>query len=126
MVSTPLGSCLAMRAAFLAATGKVSEAAQVFSAMKSVPVISVETQSMMADMYANELHDIPAATSAAQRAKERINWSQISSLLNGLRVARLPEEISGDPAWLAVWSDPKLREMMEVYRANLTAFRNGK
>ena len=126
MVSTPLGSCLAKRAAFLAATGKVGEAAEVFSAMKSVPVISVETQSMMADMYANELHYIPAATSAAQRAKERINWNQMSPLLNGLGVARLPEEISDDPAWLTVWSDPKLREMMELYRANLIAFRNGK
>ena len=80
----------------------------------------------MADFYANGLRDIPQATLAAQRSKNNINFNLTFPLVDGLREARLPEEISQDPEWLAVWSDPKLREMMELYRANLTAFRNGK
>jgi len=46
-------------------------------------------------------------------------------LLSGPNGARLPEEVSQDPAWLAVWNDPRLREAMSVYRVNLAAFRKG-
>jgi hypothetical protein len=126
MVSAPLSSCICLKAGLLAATGRESEAAQVFAAMKSLPVISVEMESSMADFYANELRDIRQATLAGQRSRKSVNFDLISPLVDGLREARLPEEISQDPEWLAIWSDPKLREMMEVYRANLTAFRNGK
>jgi Tfp pilus assembly protein PilF len=126
MASAPFSSCIYLEAGLLAAAGRESEAAQVFAAMKFPTVISAEAESSMADFYANELRDIRKATLAAQRSKKSINFSLNSPLSNGLKAARLPEEISQDPQWLAVWSDPKLREMMEVYRANLTAFRNGK
>ena len=38
---------------------------------------------------------------------------------------KLPEEISTDPQWLAVWGDPRLKEWVEAYRANLATFREG-
>jgi hypothetical protein len=46
-------------------------------------------------------------------------------LHGGPQGARMPEEISQDPGWLAAWNDPKLRETMAAYRANLAAFRKG-
>jgi hypothetical protein len=37
--------------------------------------------------------------------------------------AKLPEEISTDPQWLAVWADPRLEDVINVYRQNLLAWR---
>jgi TolB-like protein/Tfp pilus assembly protein PilF len=126
MVSAPLNSCIFLKAGLLAATGRISEAAQVFSAMGSQPVTSVERYSSIADFCANELRDISQATAAAQQSLKLPNWNVTFPLQDGIRAARLPEEVSTDPAWLAVWSDPKLRDAMELYRTNLAAFRNGK
>jgi TolB-like protein/Tfp pilus assembly protein PilF len=126
MVSAPLNSCIFLKAGLLAATGRKNEAAQVFAASQSQPITNIERYSSIADFCANELGDISQATAAAQRSLMRPNWNLTFPLQDGIRPARFPEEISIDPAWLAVWSDPKLREMMELYRANLTAFRNGK
>jgi len=47
------------------------------------------------------------------------------ALLSGPHGERMPEEVSKDPEWLAVWNDPRLREAMAVYRTNLVAFRRG-
>jgi hypothetical protein len=126
MISAPLSSCSSLKAGLLAATDRKSEASQVFAASQSQPVTSVERYSSITDFCANELGDIPQATAAAQLSLKLPNWNLTFPLQNGIRPARLPEEISTDPAWLAVWSDPKLREIMQLYRANLTAFRSGK
>jgi len=126
MVSAPLNSCIFLKAGLLAATGRKSEAAQVFAASQSQLVTSIQRYSSIADFCANELGDIPQATTAAERSLKGLNWNLMYPLQDGIRPARLPEEISTDPEWLAVWSDPKLREMMELYRSNLTAFRSGK
>jgi tetratricopeptide (TPR) repeat protein len=72
------------------------------------------------------LQDIPQATAAQRLALDHDDWFPTMALVWMLGGAKLPEEISTDPEWQVVWSDPKLREMMEVYRKNLTAFRNGK
>jgi TolB-like protein/Flp pilus assembly protein TadD len=126
MVSAPLASCIFLKVGLLAATGRNSEAAQVFAASQSQSVTTVERFSSIADFCANELRDIPQATAAARRGLKLPNWNLTFPLQDGIRTARLPEEISTDPAWLAVWADPKLRGMMELYRGNLTAFRNGR
>ena len=39
--------------------------------------------------------------------------------------AKLPEEMSRDPQWLAAWNDPRAAELMALYRANIAAFRRG-
>ena len=53
------------------------------------------------------------------------SWNIMNPLRLGARGALLPEEISQDPEWLAVWADPKLHDLMAAYRANLIAFRKG-
>jgi len=81
--------------------------------------------SEIASLFANYVGDMARATAAVRDAlRENDGWA-VMPLLGGPRGARLPEEVSRDPDWLAVWNDPKLRETMAAYRANLAAFRKG-
>jgi TolB-like protein len=81
--------------------------------------------SEIASLFANYVADMPRATAAVRDAlRENDGWV-VMPLLGGPNGARLPEEVSRDPEWLAVWNDPKLRETMAAYRANLAAFRKG-
>ena len=111
----------------LAATGHLAEAraiiAELVAANKKIP--SVEFYSSRAGTYANDLNDIPKATSALRMALQGNSWNVMNPLRWGARGALLPEEISQDPEWLAVWADPKLHDLMTAYRANLVAFRKG-
>jgi TolB-like protein/Flp pilus assembly protein TadD len=38
----------------------------------------------------------------------------------------LPEEVSTDPGWLALWTQPRVKNWFDAYRRNVVAFRNGK
>jgi len=38
----------------------------------------------------------------------------------------LPEEVGTDPEWLALWTQPQVREWYDAYRRNVLAFRAGK
>ena len=111
----------------LAATEHLAEARAIFAGFvatsKTVP--SVELHSRRAAIYANELNDIPKAIPELRMALQGNSWNIINPLRWDGRAARLPEEISQDPEWLAVWNDPKLAELMSEYRKNIAAFRKG-
>jgi len=96
-----------------------------FLARQAASNNSDRTSIGLASLYTNELNDIPRATAAMGEAIRDSDPATMVSLLNGPSGARLPEEISKDPAWLAVWANPKLSEVMAAYRANLAAFRKG-
>jgi len=82
--------------------------------------------SEIASLFANYVGDMPRATAALRESlPNNADWIATQALLSGPNGARLPEEVSQDPAWLAVWNDPRLREAMSVYRVNLAAFRKG-
>jgi len=81
--------------------------------------------SEIASLFANYVGDMPRATAAVRDALRESDGWVVMPLLCGPKGARLPEEVSQDPEWLAVWNDPKLRETMTAYRANLAAFRKG-
>ena len=78
-----------------------------------------------ASLFANYVGDMPRATAAVRAALRGNDGWIVMPLLGGPHGAQLPEEVSQDPQWLAVWNDPKLRETMAAYRANLAAFRKG-
>ncbi len=79
-----------------------------------------------ASLFANYVGDMPRATDALRDGlRNSDDWVLTWALLSGPHGARLPEEVSQDPDWLAAWNDPKLRETMTAYRANLAAFRKG-
>ena len=79
----------------------------------------------IASVYANDVKDIAKATIAMRQSLGHYDYNTTIVLLLGPRGARLPEEISQDPGWLAIWNDPRLRETMVAYRKNLLAFRKG-
>jgi hypothetical protein len=54
-----------------------------------------------------------------------IAWFPTLPLLWAQGGAKLPEEQSKDPQWLDAWNDPRARELMTLYRANIAAFRRG-
>ncbi len=116
--------CVTQHAALLAAAGQAPAAQQLLVGFqKRVARTSYARGRGLAMVYANYVTDIAEATAAQRESLQNLDWPITEALLLGPRGARLPEEISQDPAWLAVWSDPKLREVMELYRANLAAFR---
>ena len=70
-----------------------------------------------------EVGDIAKAMQWQRTAVDVGDWYLISALLSRPGGAKLPEEISRDPEWLAVWSDPRLKDVMTNYRRNLLAWR---
>ena len=119
--------CKYERMSLLAAAGHLAEAKAIFAELvameKGDP--NVEMYSTRAAVYAVELKDIPKATREMRMALQGNSWNVLNPLRWGARGAQLPEEISQDPEWLAVWADPKLHDLMTAYRANLIAFRKG-
>ena len=118
--------CVTQHAALLAAGGEFPAALQLVADFgKRVARSSYARGRGLAMVYANYVVDIPAATAAALESLQNFDWPITEPLLLGPAGARLPEEISQDPAWLAAWTDPRLREVMDAYRANLLAYRKG-
>ena len=58
-----------------------------------------------------------------KRALEQDDWFPTYSLVYAPGGAKLPEEISDDPGWLAAWNDPRIADLMMMYRQNLLAWR---
>jgi hypothetical protein len=75
--------------------------------------------------FAAFANDIPTATKAMRKVFRGFDYGLTTTLLIGPGGARLPEEVSADPDWLAFWSQPEMKELMDAYRKNLTAFRAG-
>lgn len=80
----------------------------------------------VAMVYADFVGDIPKATLAMHDSLVSHDYYTTGVLLFGPNGARLPEEVSRDPEWLAIWNDPKMRETMSAYRSNILAFRQGR
>jgi adenylate cyclase len=129
-VGTEGRGCLIGTVALYAAEGRpAAEMAPMLARLSAGDWHGIDTAwlgSYEASLYANQLRDIPRATVTMRKSLANLDFCITPPLLYGPKGARLPEEISRDPEWLAFWTDPKLRELMDTYRANLTAFRNGK
>ena len=120
-------ACVLSRISLLVATGHKPEAEALFEklvgANKAVrrPGYFV----YLAGAYSNDFVDIAKATQNARLSLSGDSVDVLTPLKWSTLAPRLPEEISRDPEWLAVWNDPKLRELMTAYRANIIAFRKG-
>jgi adenylate cyclase len=129
-VGTEGRGCLIVTVALYVAEGRpAAEMAPMLARLSAGDWHGIDTawvSSDVASLYANQLHEIPKATAAIRESMANLDYCILPPLLYGPKGPRLPEEISRDPDWLAVWADPKLRQLMDTYRANLTAFRNGK
>ena len=120
------GGCVVDRSALDHASGRAGEAESLLAQYiaRQATAGSVDPSSVgLGSLYANDLNDIPRATAALREAVRTTDITTMFPLLNGPAGARLPEEVSQDPDWLAAWDDPRLREVMAMYRENLTEFR---
>jgi len=124
--------CLSVRIALHAANGDkpalalaVDKLAANLAAQQSGGWADNPGPSDATSLFANFIGDMPRATAMLRGTLREKADPVTRALLGGPHGARLPEEVSQDPAWLAVWNDPELRETMTAYRTNLAAFRKG-
>ena len=124
---TSVAHCGLNRVLLLAVQGQRSQAELKLDAIaretrkETLSPVGVSASAMPA-MYL-EAGDIAKATQWQQTAVDVGDWFPTSALLSQPGGAKLPEEISRDPGWLAVWSDPRLKDVMTNYRRNLLAWR---
>jgi adenylate cyclase len=121
--------CLVNRVMLLAAEGKRQPAKALLDEatqrIRSGKVAAGDSDpAVMAFAYL-EVGDIAGATHWQRSALDQGYWFPTFTLLNVPGGASLPEEISRDASWLAVWADPRLKDLMAVYRRSLLAWRAG-
>lgn len=80
------------------------------------------SSSILASLYL-EVANINKATVFQKQALDENDWFPTNVLVSAPGGAKLPEEISTDPEWLAVWADSRIKDVMSVYRQNLLAWR---
>ena len=78
--------------------------------------------SVLASLY-TEVANINKATEFQKLVLDGDDWFPTTVLTSTPGGAKLPEEISTDPEWLAVWADPRMEDVMSMYRENLLAWR---
>jgi TolB-like protein len=120
--------CGHAQAEMLIAQGRSKEALAAIDALaaRNVPGQTPQFRhSSLVWLYAQDPRGIPRATTAMAKLLGAPDWFSIKPLVDHPGGAKLPEEISTDPQWLAAWDDPRLAELMTAYRANLAKFRQG-
>ena len=79
----------------------------------------------LASLYLLAMHNPRRAAPEIRASLKSVQWFGYDKLLITSEGQKVPEEISTDPDWLAVWNDPRLEEFMDAYRANLAKIRSG-
>jgi TolB-like protein/tetratricopeptide (TPR) repeat protein len=123
------GNCEANQIYLLAATGQREQAEAMLDDLvreidSGVHPLGNYFPSFLASLYI-EVGNIARATEMQKRVLDRDDWFPTNALVFAPGGAKLPEEISTDPAWLAVWADPRLGDVTRTYRENLLAWRAG-
>jgi TolB-like protein/tetratricopeptide (TPR) repeat protein len=123
------GFCEGHRVMLLAATGDHQQAETMLDKLVSDidsgrhPAGDYDL-SVLASLYL-EVTNIAKVTDLQKLALDENDWFPTNVLTNAPGGAKLPEEISTDPQWLAIWADPRMEDVMNVYRQNLLAWRAG-
>jgi hypothetical protein len=125
--------CRVLHVSLLGLTGHAAEAerelaplaADVHQGRPLVQVGGIKGYVGLANLYLLALHDPHRAAPEIRASLDSVQWYGYDKLLVTPQGQKLPEEISTDPEWLSVWADPRLKEFMDAYRANLARFRSG-
>ena len=128
-----LPRCHVLRIPLFAALGRSAEAehdlaavvAQVHAGKPLVQIGGMKGTVGLASLYLLAMHDPHRAAPEIRESLKTVQWFGYEKLLNTPEGQKLPEEISTDPDWLGVWKDPRLKEFVGAYRANLATFRRG-
>jgi tetratricopeptide (TPR) repeat protein len=121
-------SCGLDHALLLALTGNKDEARSIATRAAEQPAPEwggVAPHVMAAAVFALGLNDYAMAAVHVTASFGAIVWYPTLALLWAQGGAKLPEEMSQDPQWLEAWNDPRAKELMALYRANVAAFRRG-
>ena len=116
--------CLLARVRLRHAQGRTEEARAAAMTLAALPATSAFQWNRAAIVHALT-GDIAGATDAMRRSIDggvQFAWNPMR--LTG-RGELLPEEVSTDPAWLALWDDPRVRDWMAEYRRNVLKTRAG-
>jgi TolB-like protein len=120
-------NCEGNRALLLAASGQRQQAETILDDL----VRDIRTgkrplgnynPAYLASLYL-EVSDIHKTSEMLNFALDQNDWFPTNVLVYAPGGSKLPEEISTDPQWLAVWADPRLEDVINVYRQNLLAWR---
>jgi TolB-like protein len=125
--------CRVLHVALLGLTGQAADAARELAPLAAevhqgkplVQVGGIKGYVGLAQLYLIALHDPHGAAPEIRASLDSVQWFVYDKLLNTPQGQTLPVEIRSDPEWLAVWADPRLKEFMDAYRANIARFRNG-
>jgi adenylate cyclase len=120
-------SCSVNRALVLGAQGRTDEA---LAQLRKLAGQTVLQDGALSDTILEllpwsfvQLGDIAEATRYQRRCLEN-GCLFVTAALMGHRLGiALPEEVSTDPDWLAVWADPRLADVMIEFRRNVAAWR---
>ena len=124
------GNCKGYRVLLLAATGKKQQAEMLLDQLvldieNGKHPVGVYTHFALASLYL-EVGNISKVTDQQKQGLDANDWFPTNVLVFAPGGAKLPEEISTDPEWLAVWADPRLKDVTSFYRQNLLAWRAGR
>jgi TolB-like protein/Flp pilus assembly protein TadD len=121
------GTCLRGRVIVFGLGGQLIEARKFYRQL-TAPTGPRDGQayrpSELTALRLRALNDVPGAIESLTGAVEDPDVLLATALLTGPAGAQLPEEISTNPQWLALWNDPRIAPFMQAYRANLVAWRN--
>jgi TolB-like protein len=125
--------CRVLHVILLGLTGQMAEAerelaplaADVHQGKPLVQVGGIKGYVGLANLYLVALKDPHRAAPEIMASLDHLQWFGYDKLLVTAQGQKLPEEVSTDREWLAAWGDPRLKEFMDTYRANLARFRSG-
>lgn len=122
-----LNNCEGNRVVLLAATGQRQQAETILDDLvrdirAGKRPVGNYNPAYLASLYL-EVSSINKTTEMQKLALDENDWFPTNILVYAPGGAKLPEEISTDPQWLAVWADPRLEDVINVYRQNLLAWR---
>ncbi len=122
--------CEGNRILLLANTGHRQQAEAMLDALvrdirSGKHPVGAYTPSTLASLYV-EVSNFSKAAAWQREAFATHDWFPTFALLEAPGGAKLPEEISTDPEWLAAWADPRAKDLITVYRRNLLDWRAGK
>ena len=118
--------CPSARVRALHAQGRDADARRVLERFLAANPPAASFQHNFLAMNYSVLGDVPRATAAMRRSLDGGVMFAFNPMRLTARGALLPEEVSTDPEWLALWTQPQVRAWYDAYRINVLAFRNGK
>src|SRR5262249_33114536 len=115
-------SCLVRRAQLFAAKGEFGHARALLARATTTPAQTwgnAPPYSLIEQVYADDMGDFGLATEYIRASFGAEAWWPTAPLEAAPGGAKLPEEMSRDPQWFAAWNDPRAKELMTLYRANI-------